>query len=99
MQQDAELWERWINGASLTLLAELRRRAPHAIDWTAMGMSCHCSTPSRPGLVAGRSATIESEKNFAMTNYFVGMYKSVQTPTQRSVRSEPALHHRNRHAA
>jgi hypothetical protein len=34
-----------------------------------------------------------------MTNYFVGMYKSVQTPTQRSVRSEPALHHRNRHAA
>jgi hypothetical protein len=36
MQQDAELWERWLSAASLMLLAELRRRAPHAIDWTAM---------------------------------------------------------------
>jgi hypothetical protein len=23
----------WVNAASLTLLGELRRRAPHAIDW------------------------------------------------------------------
>ena len=52
----------------------------------------------RRGL-AKRPAAIESEKNFVMTNYFVGMYKSVQTPIQRSVRSEPALHHRHRHAA
>jgi hypothetical protein len=27
----------WINSANLTLLAELRRRAPQAIDWAAMG--------------------------------------------------------------
>ena len=27
----------WVNTANLTLLAELRRRAPQAIDWTAMG--------------------------------------------------------------
>jgi hypothetical protein len=27
----------WVNTASLVLLGELRRRAPHAIDWTAMG--------------------------------------------------------------
>jgi hypothetical protein len=25
-----------VNTANLTLLGELRRRAPHAIDWTAM---------------------------------------------------------------
>jgi hypothetical protein len=30
--RDTELWERWVNGANLLLLAELRRRAPHAID-------------------------------------------------------------------
>jgi hypothetical protein len=36
MQQDAELWERWVDAASLTLLAALRRRAPHAIDWAGM---------------------------------------------------------------
>jgi hypothetical protein len=29
--------EQWVNAANLVLLAELRRRAPHAIDWTAMG--------------------------------------------------------------
>jgi hypothetical protein len=27
----------WIETANLTLLGALRRRAPHAIDWTAMG--------------------------------------------------------------
>jgi hypothetical protein len=27
----------WVNTANLMLLGELRRRAPHAIDWTAMG--------------------------------------------------------------
>jgi hypothetical protein len=27
----------WVNTANLVLLGELRRRAPHAIDWTAMG--------------------------------------------------------------
>jgi hypothetical protein len=26
----------WVNTANLTLLGELRRRAPHAIDWTSM---------------------------------------------------------------
>jgi hypothetical protein len=26
----------WVNIAILTLLGELRRRAPHAIDWTSM---------------------------------------------------------------
>ncbi len=26
----------WVNTANLTLLAELRRRAPQAIDWTGM---------------------------------------------------------------
>jgi hypothetical protein len=26
----------WVNTANLTLLGELRRRAPHAIDWTRM---------------------------------------------------------------
>jgi hypothetical protein len=29
--------EQWVNAASLVLLGELRRRAPEAIDWTAMG--------------------------------------------------------------
>jgi hypothetical protein len=33
LQDDPELWQRWVNAASLTLLAELRRRAPEAIDW------------------------------------------------------------------
>jgi len=28
---------RWFDTVSLTLLGELRRRAPHAIDWAAMG--------------------------------------------------------------
>jgi hypothetical protein len=42
LREDPELWERWANGANLTLLAELRRRAPHAVDW-----SCRCSTPSK----------------------------------------------------
>jgi hypothetical protein len=28
--------EAWVNTANLTLLAELRRRAPHAIDWAGM---------------------------------------------------------------
>ena len=27
----------WVNTANLTLLSELRRRAPEAIDWAAMG--------------------------------------------------------------
>jgi hypothetical protein len=36
MQQDAELWERWLSAASLILLGELRRRAPEAIDWTGL---------------------------------------------------------------
>jgi hypothetical protein len=35
--RDPELWERWVTAANLMLLAELRRRAPHAIDWTTMG--------------------------------------------------------------
>jgi hypothetical protein len=26
----------WVNSANLTLLGELRRRAPHAIDWTGL---------------------------------------------------------------
>jgi len=29
--------QRWSDTVSLTLLAELRRRAPEAIDWAAMG--------------------------------------------------------------
>jgi hypothetical protein len=29
--------QQWVNTANLTLLGELRRRAPHAIDWAAMG--------------------------------------------------------------
>jgi hypothetical protein len=29
--------EQWVNIANLTLLSALRRRAPHAIDWTGMG--------------------------------------------------------------
>jgi hypothetical protein len=28
--------QRWFDTVSLTLLAELRRRAPEAIDWTGM---------------------------------------------------------------
>jgi hypothetical protein len=35
-QDDPELWERWVNAASLTLLAALRRRAPDSIDWAGM---------------------------------------------------------------
>jgi len=35
-QDDPELWERWVNAASLTLLAALRREARHAIDWAGM---------------------------------------------------------------
>jgi hypothetical protein len=27
----------WVNTANLTLLGELRRRAPEVIDWDAMG--------------------------------------------------------------
>ena len=27
----------WVNAANLTLLAELRRRAPHSIDWPEVG--------------------------------------------------------------
>jgi len=27
----------WVNTANLALLGELRRRAPEAIDWAAMG--------------------------------------------------------------
>ena len=44
---DPELWEQWVNDANLMLLAKLRRRVSRAIDWTAMGMSCRSSTPSR----------------------------------------------------
>jgi hypothetical protein len=29
--------QQWVNTANLTLLSALRRLAPHAIDWTAMG--------------------------------------------------------------
>jgi hypothetical protein len=29
-------WQRWLNAASLTLLAALRHRAPEAIDWAGM---------------------------------------------------------------
>jgi hypothetical protein len=36
LQDDPQLWVRWVNGANLLLLAELRRRAPHAIDWAGM---------------------------------------------------------------
>jgi len=32
-----QLPEQWISAANLTLLSALRRCAPEAIDWTAMG--------------------------------------------------------------
>jgi len=32
-----ELPEQWINADNLVLLGALRRWAPHAIDWPAMG--------------------------------------------------------------
>jgi len=36
LQDNPEAWAGWINGANLILLTELRRRAPHVIDWDGM---------------------------------------------------------------
>jgi hypothetical protein len=45
--RDPELWERWVNGANLILLAELRRRRRSRSIGPQWGTSCRCSTPSK----------------------------------------------------
>jgi hypothetical protein len=50
----------WVNTANLTLLGELRRRAPHAIDWAGLRAAgtCRCSTISRRRRIAALRAGI-----------------------------------------
>jgi hypothetical protein len=53
LRDDAGLYESWVDAVNLMLLAELRRRAPDAIDCGPLfASSSICSTPSKRRWIA-----------------------------------------------
>jgi hypothetical protein len=87
LQDDPELWERWANAASLTLLAELRGGRVKRSTGPQWGASCRYSTRSKPhaeprarhrhgevSLMAYRVATQLEKNRERVAEYFLAQF-------------------------